>query len=171
MPGQVYLSSIELKRDNDQVQRPFKPVMHAITPVTDARGEIYGILILQLDLQGTLHNLPASLLGGQSLYLFDADGYCLAAPATTACSYGFEFPGNAADPELFTLFPALHREIERVDNNAFSVRDLEAGQHDVIAGVVRLPFDTGKTSRLLPASFPHPMPAHWPAEPTPHAPR
>jgi signal transduction histidine kinase/HPt (histidine-containing phosphotransfer) domain-containing protein len=149
MPGQAYLSSIELKRENGQVQQPYQPVMHAITPVADAQGEIYGVLVIQLEMRGILRDLHAGLLGGQLLYLFDADGYCLAAPETTACSYGFEFPGNAADPELPNLFPALYREMERKENSAFSVRDLEAGQRDVIAGVVRLPFDTGKTARLL----------------------
>ena len=148
-PGQVYLTSIELKREDGQLLEPYQPVLHAITPVHDSRGQIFAVLVLQLDLRNVIRNLRTGLRDKQSLYMFDADGYCLTAPRTTSCSFGFEFPGNAAEPELASLLPNLAREIDRQTADAFSVRDLEKGQLDVVTGVVLLPFDNAKTARRL----------------------
>jgi signal transduction histidine kinase/HPt (histidine-containing phosphotransfer) domain-containing protein len=148
-PGQVYLTSVELKREDGQLQEPYQPVLHAITPVHDSRGQVFAVLALQLDLRSVIRSLRAGLRDEQSLYMFDADGYCLAAPRTTSCSFGFEFPGNAAEPELASLLPNLAREIDRQTVEAFSVRDLEKGQRDVVTGAVLLPFDNSKTARRL----------------------
>jgi signal transduction histidine kinase/HPt (histidine-containing phosphotransfer) domain-containing protein len=147
--GQTYLSEVELKRKDGRILEPFQPVIHAVAPLHDAKGVSLGILVLQLDLAKALGSLRTSLREGQSLYLFNAEGYCLAAPPPVACSYGFEFPGNAADPELPGLLPAVHREIDFLNQELFSIRDSEKGGRDVIAGVVRLPFDSRQTQRYI----------------------
>jgi signal transduction histidine kinase/HPt (histidine-containing phosphotransfer) domain-containing protein/HAMP domain-containing protein len=147
--GQTYLSATQLKRKNGNILEPFQPVIHALAPLHDAKGESLGILVLQLDLAKVLGIMRGSLREGQSLYLFNSDGYCLTAPPSITCSYGFEFPGNAADPELPTLLPAVHREIDFLNQDAFSVHDKESSGREVIAGVVRLPFDSRQTQRYI----------------------
>ena len=147
--GQTYLSGIELKRKDGRIVEPFQPTIFAITPLHDAKGTLLGILVIQLDLDRVIESMRTSLRKGQSLFLFNAEGYCLAAPRPASCSFGFEFPGNAADPELPSLLPAVHREIDYLNQDEFSTRDAENGGRDVIAGVVRLPFDSRQTQRYI----------------------
>lgn len=147
--GQTYLSGIELRREDGRILKPFQPVMHAIAPLRDIKGKLLGVLLVQLDLSRILNGLQAGLRQGQSLYLFDSDGHCLSAPATISCGYGFEFPGSATDPELPHLLPAVHRESDFREQDEFSVRDVENSRRDVIAAVVRLPFDSRQTQRRV----------------------
>jgi signal transduction histidine kinase/HAMP domain-containing protein/HPt (histidine-containing phosphotransfer) domain-containing protein len=148
-PAQTYLSSIGLRRRDGAIIDPPRPEMQAVAPVVNPAGHPVALIVLELDLRGVFEKLQADLPADQSLYLFNDEGYCLTAPRTTPCSYGFEFPGQAADPELPYLFPLLSRELGRHDREAFSLRDTEQGSRDVITGTVLLAFDAKQTARRL----------------------
>jgi len=149
-PGQTYLSEIILRRDGNTVIEPYQPVMHALAAIHDSAGQVLAVVRLELDLRDLFARLRTKLLHRQTLYLFNGDGYCLTAPADVSCSYSFEFPGHATDPEMATLFPAVRANLmQNEPEGEFSLRDLENGQRDVIAGVLPLAFDSDQTFRRL----------------------
>lgn len=47
-PGQVYVSPINLSRENDQIEIPYKPIIRYATPIYNQAGENRGIVIANI---------------------------------------------------------------------------------------------------------------------------
>ena len=50
-PDDVYLSTINLNRENGEIQRPYQPVIRVATPVHDDSGEFFGVVVINLNLK------------------------------------------------------------------------------------------------------------------------
>ena len=48
--GDVYLSKIELNRENGSISIPYLPVLRAITPLNDEMGRLFAILVINIDI-------------------------------------------------------------------------------------------------------------------------
>jgi PAS domain S-box-containing protein len=72
-PGDVYLSTINLNRENGEIQRPYQPVIRVATPVNDDSGEFFGVVIINLNLQLFFEDLARPAM--QSLHEFSGQFY------------------------------------------------------------------------------------------------
>ncbi|HRH82048.1 MAG TPA: response regulator [Thiobacillaceae bacterium] len=155
--GKVYLTEVALNREQDRVRTPHQPVMHAVTPLFDRRGLIWGMVVITLDAQRLMARLGTGLSEEQALFLFNDRGYCIKSSAALPCGFGYEFPGQGQAPELESFLPAAHAALQTGQAGELTVVDRLHGDQDVVAGIVRIPLDDGQTQRhvLLAVTSPY----------------
>ncbi|PHV08222.1 hybrid sensor histidine kinase/response regulator [Janthinobacterium sp. BJB412] len=87
--GQTYLSDLNLNREHDKVQMPPQATLRAATPVYDRRGVLFGILVLNYDVNSIMSPLRANMPPDFRAYLVNGAGDFLLHP-DAARSYGFD---------------------------------------------------------------------------------
>tara|TARA_A100000171_G_scaffold10452_1_gene8254 strand:+ start:232 stop:1914 length:1683 start_codon:yes stop_codon:yes gene_type:complete len=56
-PGQVMFSSLELNRELGRIEEPYRPTLRVVTPAVDTRGEVWGLIIVNLEVSSYLDRL------------------------------------------------------------------------------------------------------------------
>jgi PAS domain S-box-containing protein len=106
-PGEVYLSQINLNREWGKVEVPHIRTIRGATPVFAPNGELFGMLVVNLDMGNMLDTIKTISLKDVHTYLVNTNGDFLIHP-DPAHTFGFdqgqryrwqdEFPGvNLAD--------------------------------------------------------------------------
>ena len=72
--GEVYISDITLNREHGQVDIPHRPTARVATPVYDAQGQIFGIVVINVDLSSRVEELAKSGPPGGALYITNGNG-------------------------------------------------------------------------------------------------
>lgn len=78
--GQVYLSEFRREHSSGCADRPDQRVIHAATPVLDANGGVFGMVVLTADADAMLASLYSNLAPEFQLFLTAPDGSYLVAP-------------------------------------------------------------------------------------------
>lgn len=80
-PGQIYLSPMDLNVENGEIEVPYKPMMRVATPIFDAAGNRWGILVLNYFAQRILDRVQEfDHKTEASIQLVNADGFWLYHP-------------------------------------------------------------------------------------------
>ncbi|MBI1215833.1 MAG: response regulator [Alphaproteobacteria bacterium] len=79
-PGQVYLSEAELNKENDKVTRPYLLVLRASVPLYTQDKEIFGAVVINMDLGQALADVKAELAKDRLLYITNDRGDYLVNP-------------------------------------------------------------------------------------------
>lgn len=88
--GEVYFSKIELNREQGKVSLPHTPVLRVATPIhLDDTGEVFGIVIINIDFGRFMSHLKASALKDVVFYLSGHEGDYLDHPDASK-TFGFE---------------------------------------------------------------------------------
>ncbi len=86
--GEVYISRLELNRENGIVQKPLTPVLRFSTPVFDSQGKAAGVVVLNIYAE---HFLKKLAIGSESqLRLIDNQGYYLYHSTEPEKTFGFD---------------------------------------------------------------------------------
>ena len=56
--GEIYLSQINLNRENGEIEKPYLPVVRGMTPVRDDFGNQIGFVIINFDMTNILDHQP-----------------------------------------------------------------------------------------------------------------
>lgn len=90
--GEVYVSPMQLNREDGEIEEPYEPVIRYSTPVVDENGERRGVVIATVFADTILDELneEAGQFEGEQATLTDANGYYLAHPIAEK-RWGFEF--------------------------------------------------------------------------------
>jgi PAS domain S-box-containing protein len=103
--GGVYVSRIDLRRRDGVIAVPHVPVMRVATPVRTPTGEVFGILIINVDLRPVFASIEEAAQHGRRIYVVDKQGDYLAHPDASR-EFGFQLghPFRWQDdlPELAT---------------------------------------------------------------------
>ncbi len=75
--GEIYISRVDLNKENGMVEMPYKPVARFATPVMGPDGEFQGIVIINVLMQLTLHYMENLIPGHGLWFLADQEGYYL----------------------------------------------------------------------------------------------
>lgn len=86
----VLLSDIKLNRRNQVIVEPHIPVLRAGIPIHTPSGELFGIVVIHVDLRSYLQELVDGTSRGHTLYLANDAGHHLLHPNPQRC-FGFEF--------------------------------------------------------------------------------
>jgi two-component system sensor histidine kinase/response regulator len=106
--GQVYLSEFRQEQLNGCAYGPDQRVIHAATPVFNANGSVFGMLVLTADADAVLASLRSSLAQEFQLFLTAPDGSYLIAPRATVPRTSWQRDyHNVSDPTDSGL--GLHR--------------------------------------------------------------
>uniref|UniRef100_UPI00293D440A PAS domain S-box protein n=1 Tax=Janthinobacterium sp. TaxID=1871054 RepID=UPI00293D440A len=87
---QVYVSDLNLNREHGQIESPPVAVLRAATPLYDASGKLFGMVVLNYDASILLAPLRTNLPDYFSVYLNNGEGDFLLHPESKRV-FGFEF--------------------------------------------------------------------------------
>jgi signal transduction histidine kinase len=120
VPGQIYVSPLDLNIEHGQVETPERPVVRVATPVADHAGTLKGLLIINLHAELFLRQVQqmAEVHGGTA-YLFDQAGFFLVQAGTGA---GTSVPAGFKMHDVATLGKAFPQA---------TLPDILAGQRGV----------------------------------------
>jgi PAS domain S-box-containing protein len=96
--GAVYLSPIDLNREHGQISVPHLPTLRAATPVHDSAGNLFGVVVLNMDLSGPFERAESFRAAGEMVYIADELGNFLRHPEPgRAFAFEFGMPFRFAD--------------------------------------------------------------------------
>ncbi|MDR7306680.1 diguanylate cyclase domain-containing protein [Rhodoferax saidenbachensis] len=87
--GETYLSPITINHERGAHAGLERPTVQLATPVTDARGTVFGVLVINVDLNGVFAMLSADLPPDFQLFLANRNGDFLIHPDPTH-AFGFD---------------------------------------------------------------------------------
>ncbi|WP_026735988.1 methyl-accepting chemotaxis protein [Fischerella sp. PCC 9605] len=99
--GSIYVSRVDLNQENDQIERPFKPVIRYATPIIDSTGQKRGIVIANVFADKFIKAFKednkevekGNKNKGTEKFLVNQDGYYISHPNPEK-EWGFEFKNN-----------------------------------------------------------------------------
>lgn len=106
-PGSVYLSRIDLNREHGRISLPHMPTLRAATPVQDPSGNLFGVVVVNMDMGLAFARADSFRDTAESAYIADERGDFLLHPQ----------PGRAFAHELgapFRLADAFPDHAERL---------------------------------------------------------
>lgn len=159
-PGQVYFSKIELNREHGKLSLPHLPVLRIATPIyNDKTDAIFGVIVINIDIEKIIHNLHISLPEGTLFLLANKEGDYIYHPDKKN-RFGFDL---GRTHRMQDEFPSLANTIQQNENNqilanviinghssvgAYSILNLEKyGSHRPLRFV--LFYDTESTYQQL----------------------
>lgn len=83
-PGSIYLSDINLNREWGEIEEPHVPVVRVAAPVFTEDGTLFGIVVINEDLNDAFAMLRKSALKEHELYIVNTKGDFLMHPDPTA---------------------------------------------------------------------------------------
>ncbi|MEK9719811.1 MAG: deoxyuridine 5'-triphosphate nucleotidohydrolase, partial [Quisquiliibacterium sp.] len=76
-PGQVYVSPIDLNREQGRVDPALQPTIRGSLAVRSAQGDVFGAVVVNHDAQNLLTELQAIAIDSGQLYVTDQRGQFL----------------------------------------------------------------------------------------------
>jgi signal transduction histidine kinase/CheY-like chemotaxis protein len=118
-PGEVYISDLNLNQDFGQITEPHTPTVRTVASVADAEGNLFGMVVINVDLGELVATLPAQASPGVALHLGNERGDFVVHP-DPSMTFGSDLgrparfadgaragAGRAADLLVERSFPAL----------------------------------------------------------------
>ena len=101
--GTVLVSSLDLNRENGEVETPNVPVLRVATPIMAPDGSVFGIVVINVDMRPAFERIRAFQSASNRIYVVNGRGDFLVHPDPRR-EFGFEFgrPAGIQDE-----FPAL----------------------------------------------------------------
>ena len=112
--GETYVSPIELNQERGSYSLPHQPVLRVGTPVYARSGEVFGLLIANVDMGIVLSSIASSMLPGSTLYVGRESGDYLLHP-DPSMAFGAELGRPARWRQDF---PEIAEELSRGSESA-----------------------------------------------------
>lgn len=116
--NQVYVSKLELNKENNLVSQPIKPMIRLATPYYGARGQLEGIVILNYsasDLLSQVEKIASTSQG--NIFMMNADGYWLYNSSDSSKAWAFMYD-NQKNVSFKNEFPDVWETIQANENGA-----------------------------------------------------
>lgn len=143
--GQVYLSDINLEKDDNKLEVPHQLTLRAVTPIFNASGQLFGMVVLNMDMQpllkASLKTIPVAFDG----YIANQHGYYLSHPDSNR-DYEFEFGRKA---NIGDDFPVLKSMLETRALSNLQLQPVDGGVSGYVAAQRILLDDQDPTKFLL----------------------
>ena len=72
--GELFLSRIDLNREHGRIEPEHRPTLRAVTPVRDPAGDLFGMILVNMDMGILFRHLRANLDESEQLYVVDEEG-------------------------------------------------------------------------------------------------
>ena len=142
-PGAIYVSPVELNMEFGALEVPHVPVVRVATPVHDAAGRPFGILIINVDMRPLFARLRAAVASPQILYVVNAEGEFLVHP-DSGKTFGFD---RGHRFRIRDSFPALARLAELDPPVVRELRDASGGAYWV--AIAAAPTELGRRVYMI----------------------
>ncbi|MGB6166928.1 MAG: ATP-binding protein [Geitlerinemataceae cyanobacterium] len=108
--GKIFISALELNRDNQQIERPFKPTIRLATPIFDGNGNKRGILVLNYLAENLRDSLrQADAVSPGDISLLNRAGFWLQS-SNPNNEWGFQLP-QRRDKTFANAYPQAWQQI------------------------------------------------------------
>jgi PAS domain S-box-containing protein len=123
-PGQVYFSKIELAKNHGQIELPHKPVLRVATPIYDPEtGNVFGLIIINLNFGEFITQLKKSELSKLSFYLANKSGDFVSHPNDDK-TFGFDLQQRYLIQEEFpVLAPIISQQVTEFNLKNVTIND------------------------------------------------
>jgi diguanylate cyclase (GGDEF)-like protein/PAS domain S-box-containing protein len=142
--GRVYLSEFSLNQEAGKIEEPHRPMLRAVTPVFDAGGRVFGMVVLNLNARALLASASAGLPPGVQGYVTDQHGRYLYHPDIQR-AFAFE---SGDQENISAEFPILGPLVETGRVNNLKLHEVSGSQSGYLAAE-RIFFDANDPSRFL----------------------
>jgi PAS domain-containing protein len=105
-PGGVYVSPVELNRNNGVIETPHVPVLRVATPIHAPDGRPFGIVIINVDMRPEFARIRESATRGARSYVVNDRGDYLVHPDPDR-EFGFEYNKPARIQQDFPEFARI----------------------------------------------------------------
>ena len=142
-PQQIYISEINLNREFGKVVFPYQPTYRAGIPVYDADGDLFGMLVINIDAREILNELQSGLPAGVGLLLLNStDGFIAHPDADNVFSQDL---GTTTDwHNVYQILEDRHFRLERLREQSSGV------EYYAMESVISIPHsDNGHFMRLV----------------------
>lgn len=113
--NEIYLSEINLNKEYGKIEQPYRPVIRAAMPIYSVEKDIFGIVIINLDVSSIFNKIKNSLHEEYTFYFVNNRGDYLFHPNTTH-TFGFEYgkTHRIQDdiPEFSKLFNKENKDVD-----------------------------------------------------------
>jgi diguanylate cyclase (GGDEF)-like protein len=134
-PGEVRISPIVINHEQGAHSGLGKPTLHVSTPVADAGGKVFALLVINVDLDQLFSQLQSDLPKEYQVYLSNRWGDLLVHPDHRR-TFGFD---QGRRLFLQDEFPDVSRLLNETGPNSLISRSVEQSQQDrLVAAFVRL---------------------------------
>ena len=143
--SEIYLSSVELNREQGQIEEPHRQVVRAATVIKNSNQEPIGILIINMDFGTSLRDLLATTPQPYRAYVTNAAGDFLAHP-NPAMTYGFDLGERH---RIQDVYPELGVMFEPGNLDTVNRVPLERSEGRLAIQFLKVPFDPDQPDRFL----------------------
>ena len=145
-PGQVRVSPITINHEQGAHSGLGKPVLRVSTPVADATGKVFAILVINVDLDQLFEQLQADLPSQYLVYLSNRWGDLLVHPDPSR-TFGFD---GGRRFFLQDEFPEVAQLIKPAGPSSVISRDVEPKQRDrAVAAFIKLSSGVDETEPFV----------------------
>ncbi|MBN3757736.1 diguanylate cyclase [Paraburkholderia sp. Tr-20389] len=146
MPGRVYISPIAVNHEHGAHAAEGKPTLRVGTPVANARGEVVGVVVIDVDLASLLRLSQADLPSDYQVYLANEWGDFLVHPDPSQ-TFGFDKGRRVLMQDSFAATtPLFEQSTQPVLLNGLTQPKEAGGQ---VLAFVRRPFGESQGNRFL----------------------
>lgn len=118
--NQIYVSPLDLNKENDQIEQPIKPMIRLATPYYGARGQLLGLVVLNYTANDLLAQVEKIATASQGqVFMLNADGYWLYNSADPNRAWGFMYD-NRLNDSFKTDFPEVWSTIQSQKNGTLT---------------------------------------------------
>jgi len=144
-PGQVYLSEINYDREFGKLVEPYQPVMRTSIPVHRPSGEIFGMVVINMDMKPILNKLSDADSNGDPDRVFNDRGDYLVHPNPDMV-FGFELGKHH---RVQDEFPEMSVLLSREITAPFASFDIEEHGYPMVAMSRKMYFDPDRPERFI----------------------
>lgn len=143
--GRVHLSGFALDRERGRIEEPHRPVLGAVTPVFDAGGHVFGMVVVNKDVSALFASSSAGLPPGILGYIADQQGRYLFHPDIRR-AFAFESGDNS---NITDDFPTLKPMFESQTQSYLPLHAAADRNGEQYLAAERVFFDASDPSRFL----------------------
>lgn len=145
-PGEIRLSPIVINREQGAHSGLGKPTLHVSTPLTNERGDVIALIVINIDLGQLFATLKSELPSHYQLYLSNRWGDLLIHPDHRR-TFGFDQGRRLFIQDEFPRVAELYRE--KSADNLVSHRPPQGEQQGLVAAFVRLDVSASSPERFV----------------------
>lgn len=142
--GQVFLSEFSLDQEQGVVEQPSRPTLRTATPVFTPSGEMFGMVVVDMDVSRLLKSAVSDLPGIQT-YITNKNGQYLLHPDSGLASQ-FE-PGGRNN--IAADFPFIGTMFDPMAANYLPLQAAATGEGNPLFCAKRILIDSSDPSRFL----------------------
>lgn len=143
--GEVYLSEFNLNQERGVIERPYQPTLRVATPVFTPSGQIFGMVVINMDVRPLLESTTLGLPAGVQAYVTNMNGEYLLHPDTQR-SFGSEL---GSKDNIISDFPSLETMFNLRASEHFLLQAVATKAGTQYLAAERIYFDPGNPARFM----------------------